>query len=363
MGKLEVMKLPRLIFFGPKAVNKIPTVIKQLLSSDKNLLIISGGKKTTSIAKMHVLPFLINERIDANIVSIGREINIPLLVNISNKIKDKDIALLGVGGGKVLDATKLISLIANKEYISVPTSPGNDGIASPSLSYLIKVDYEKFFKKRLSIAKSPLAVIADTDIIKRAPYITFLSGFGDLVSKLVAVKDWKLAHKLKGEEYSEYAASLALMSAKLVISKYNLLKIRNEESARLLVKALIGSGAAMSIAGSSRPASGSEHLFSHALDLLSRKYHFKPAPHGLQCAVGTIIMLWLYGGKWKIIRKVLQKIRAPVTAKELKIDKKYIIEALTIAHKIRPERYTILGESGLTKEAAIKAAKETGVIE
>jgi glycerol-1-phosphate dehydrogenase [NAD(P)+] len=113
----------------------------------------------------------------------------------------------------------------------------------------------------------------------------------------------------------------------------------------------------MSIAGSSRPASGSEHMFSHALDRLAPK----PALHGEQCAVGTIMMMYLHGGNWQEIRDALIKIKVPVTAKGLKIDDELIIEALTIANTIRQERYTILS-GGLTYEAAEDLAIQTGVI-
>ena len=83
--------------------------------------------------------------------------------------------------------------------------------------------------------------------------------------------------------------------------------------------------------------------------------------HGEQVGVGTILMMNLHGGDWRSIKEALIKLGAPTTAKELGIPKAKIIEALTTCHKLRPERYTILGESGLTKEAAMKVCKETGV--
>jgi glycerol-1-phosphate dehydrogenase [NAD(P)+] len=125
-----------------------------------------------------------------------------------------------------------------------------------------------------------------------------------------------------------------------------------------VAKALVSSGVAMSIAGSSRPASGSEHMFSHALDRLAPK----PALHGEQCALGTVMMMYLHGGNWKDIREGLLKMKIPITAKALKIEESLIIEALTIAHTIRPDRYTILS-SGLTYEAAEDLAVQTGVID
>ena len=84
--------------------------------------------------------------------------------------------------------------------------------------------------------------------------------------------------------------------------------------------------------------------------------------HGEQCGIGTIMMMYLHGGDWKYIRDTLRTIKAPTTARELKLDPECIIEALTMAHTIRKERYTILGDRGLTKEAAEELATATGVI-
>jgi len=122
-------------------------------------------------------------------------------------------------------------------------------------------------------------------------------------------------------------------------------------------KALVSSGVAMSIAGSSRPASGSEHKFSHALDRIAKK----PALHGEQCGVGTIMMMYLHGGDWEAIRNALLTIGAPTTAHALGVTDEEVIEALVHAHEIAPERYTVLGDSGLNFEAAEKLAKTTKV--
>jgi len=147
------------------------------------------------------------------------------------------------------------------------------------------------------------------------------------------------------------------MSAKIVMEDADVIRKHTEESVRKVVKALISSGVAMGIAGSSRPASGSEHLFSHALDLIAPK----PALHGEQCGVGTIMMMYLHGDNWQAIREALQTIGCPINAKELGIPPNYIVKALTIAHRIRRERYTIL-KDGLSRNAAERLAKETEVI-
>src|SRR5665811_1013077 len=147
------------------------------------------------------------------------------------------------------------------------------------------------------------------------------------------------------------------MSTEIILNSATQIKPNLEDSVRLVVKALVSNGVAMSIAGSSRPASGSEHMFSHALDRIAPKH----ALHGEQCGVGTIMMMYLHGGNWQEIRDALKKIGAPTTAEDLGIEDKYIVEALLHAHSIRPERYTILG-NGLTPSAAKKVARITKVI-
>ena len=192
-------------------------------------------------------------------------------------------------------------------FISIPTTLSHDGIASPLASV-------KGFDKPYSIkAQAPLAIIADTEVISQAPWRSTVSGCGDVISKFTAVKDWRLAHMEKDEYYGEYAASLALMSATLVKENAGFIKSDNEDGLRVLLEALISCGVAMSIAGSSRPCSGSEHLFSHALDILKES----DAMHGEQCGVGTIIMSYLYGANWKSIRDTLKCLGAPTTASEL----------------------------------------------
>jgi len=360
---LELMEIPRKIVFGPMAIKEVNEVCSEF-SPDGKVFVLSGGKHTTAIADDKVIPVLEEGGLNVKSASLGSQLaSLHSVLNILKKVKKhKSSLLLAVGGGKVIDVGKAVSSILGIPYISIPTSAANDGIASPEISYLLKIEITKELAPQKFKARAPIAIIADTKIISRAPRVTLIAGCGDLLAKFVAVKDWELAYKLRGEPYSEYAASLALLSAQLIVKRAKYIKEGLEESARIVVKALIGSGVAMSIAGSSRPASGSEHLFSHALDVLSKKYGFKAAPHGLQVGLGAIMMMWLHGGDWERIRNTLKLLGAPTNAYELGIEPKYIIEALTIAHKIRPDRYTILGSAGLTAEAAERLAKETEVI-
>ncbi len=259
--------------------------------------------------------------------------------------------VLGVGGGKDIDVAKLASARSGVSFVSVPTAASHDGIASPVVSV-------KGADRPFSVmAQAPVAILADLGVIVKSPYRMLASGCGDIVAKYTAVRDWRLAHRIKNEYYGDYAADLALMSARLVMKNAHAISSMSEAGVSVVVEALISCGVAMSIAGSSRPCSGAEHLFSHALNQIAPK----PAMHGEQCGVGTILCAYLHGANWELIRDVLQRIGAPTTAKQLAVEDEHVIEALTKAHKIRPERYTILGETGLTREAAEKVSRVTGV--
>jgi len=204
----------------------------------------------------------------------------------------------------------------------------------------------KGFEKPYSVmAQAPIAIIADTNVIMQAPWHHVISGCGDVIAKFTSVRDWRLAHEEKGEYYGDYAASLALMSAK-------------EEGLRVLLEALISCGVSMSIAGSSCPCSGSEHLFSHALGTIKPNH----AMHGEQCGVGTIMMAYLHKAGWKRIRETLEVLGAPTSADELSVEKEDIIKALEMAHSIRPERYTILNKLNLNREDYERLARMTRVV-
>lgn len=348
---------------GPGIVKGIEKVFNYLKIKNVKILLISGDTYTKDIALDIVKSEV--EKCNNYVEHISIEAFDHIIKNlneIAHKVKDEKINLLiGVGGGKAIDSAKLIAWYTNKSYISFPTNISHDGISSPSISYLISIKLKEKYGINFEL-KSPLAIIADTDIILKNLKNSLPAGVGDLVAKFTAVKDWRLTHLLKGEEYSEYAASMALMSAKMVERNMEVISKYNEESVSILLKALIGSGIAIAVAGSSRPASGSEHLFSHSLDLIAEKEGFSPAQHGVQCGIGTIIMAILHGTRWRKIREILQKVKAPVNAKELGIEPKYLIKALTISNKIRKDRYTILGDLEITESSAEKLLKKAEVI-
>ncbi|WP_456367882.1 NAD(P)-dependent glycerol-1-phosphate dehydrogenase [Thermococcus sp.] len=349
-GKVHLMQLPREVLLGENLTGEVVNVARRVGLKGRALVLY--GPRTGKIAGKDVEKAL-KSVYDVSSLTVRKGATMEEVERAISAIRDESISwVMAVGGGSIIDVAKLASFKTGIPFISFPTTASNDGIASANASI------RDLGSKTSVKAVPPVAVIADVKIIKTAPYRYLAAGVGDTISNLTAVKDWQLAHRIKGEYYSEYASSLSLMSAKMVMRNADIIRLGNEESVRKVIKALISTGVAMSIAGSSRPASGAEHLFSHALDMLLQK----PALHGEQVGVGTIIMAYLHGLRWERVRETLKRVGAPTNAYDLGIDPDVIIEALTIAHTIRPERYTILGKDGLTREAAEKAAKITGVI-
>jgi len=348
--KLKTMQLPRIVIIGPNALEQVVPTCHKLRLEQSTLLICD--EVTKGIAGDRIYKHLDENDFDVQIKIIS-EVTKETLEEALQLIQETQVhSVMGIGGGKPIDIAKYCSSKSDIPFFSIPTATSHDGIASGRASISLEGGV-----KASAQADPPVAIIADTDIISHAPYRLMAAGCGDILSNYSAVADWKLAHRLKGVEISNYATALSLQTAEMLLENLDRIGPDSEESARILLKGVVTSGIAMSIAGTSRPASGSEHMFSHALDKVAEK----PALHGEQCGVGTIMMMYLHGLDWKMVRDALAAVKAPINAEQMGITREEIIEALTIAHEIRPERYTILAE-GLSKDTATEIAETTGVI-
>ena len=334
--KSKWMQLPRDVVIGHDVLNHLPAVCADL-GLGNSVLIVSGRRTMEKVGR-RVVDLMRPKYRTTTLLS--EEISPEIIARTEEAGRGTDF-LIGVGGGRVIDTAKIASYNLDKPFISVPTAASHDGIASARASVPTAEGNASLQ------AHPPLAIVADTGIIAEAPHRLLASGCADIISNSTATLDWELAHRLRNEPVSEYAMALSRMSAELLMKNADLIKPNREESAWIVTKALVSSGVAMSIAGSSRPGSGGEHKFSHALDRLAPGKGL----HGETCGIGTIITMYLHGGDWRAIRSALKTIGAPVTPKEIGIDEETAVEALLQAKEIRPERFTIL-DMGLTRESA-----------
>ena len=347
--KNKAMEFPRVVDIGHDAIENVAEVCKKL-KFGKSGLIITGADSYKAAGKR--VEDLVSERHDVS-TFLTSNATFDNIEKAEEAAKGQNAAfLLAVGGGSKIDIAKMVAKNLDIPFLSIPTSAAHDGIASDRAS--IKSEKESFSVS----AVSPIGIIADSKVINEAPYRYLAAGCADVLCNLTALNDWEFANRISNEEISSSATIISRYAAEEIISNCNYIRPGLEQSVWLVLKTIVTSGVSMLIAGSSRPTSGSEHMFSHALDVIRPD----TALHGEQCGVGSIMMMKLQGGNWERIRDTLKAIGAPTTGKQLGFTDEEIIRALVMAREMRKDRFTILGDRGLSKAAAEMLARNTGVI-
>jgi glycerol-1-phosphate dehydrogenase [NAD(P)+] len=344
------IRLPRNVVVGHEVIDRTVEVVSEVAAGRP--IVVSSPRPYEAVGERVVDQFEDAGSDPATVVVEEASFEAVQRTTEAARAADADF-LVGLGGGKPIDIAKMAADELSRPFVSVPTAASHDGIVSGRGSVP-----EGDTRHSVS-ALPPLAVVADTTVVADSPWRLTTAGCADIISNYTAVKDWQLAKRLKNVEYSEYAGALSQMTAEMLVDNADSIKRGLEDSAWIVIKALVSSGVAMSIAGSSRPASGAEHLISHQLDRMAPD----AALHGHQVGVASVVTEYLHSGatgEWRDVRAALESIDAPTTAADLAVDDEQFVEAMTAAHEIR-DRYTILGD-GVSEEAAIEAATVTGVI-
>ena len=259
-------------------------------------------------------------------------------MDIAERVIATDVnCIVGLGGGRVLDVCKYASYISKCPYLAIPTTISNDGFASP-----IAVLKRQDDKPKSLGAKIPSMILLDTEIVINGPIENIKAGIGDTISNYTALLDWDFAVSKGMDSMNRYAYIMSQNSLDaLMKTQYNSIC---PEFIEVLVNSLILSGIAMDFAGSSRPVSGSEHLFSHALDYYSKKKNL----HGLQVALGTVAVLKLVEAPYQHVIDYLHKFDVDVNPRTLEIDEETFVFCIQNATKMRTNRYTYLNEIELS---------------
>jgi glycerol-1-phosphate dehydrogenase [NAD(P)+] len=247
-------------------------------------------------------------------------------------------AIVGIGGGKALDVAKYVAFLAKRPYFAVPTSLSNDGFCSPQSSLTIGG------ARRSLAAAMPFGVVVDTAACAQAPRQLSLSGVGDLAAKFTAIFDWKLAFHATGEVVDDFATLLSDGSVHAFMGRPSL----DEEGLRLLASSLLLNGIAMEVCGSSRPASGSEHLISHALDELSAR----PRLHGLQVGVATYLVSLLQQNQSDALAELFDRTGFWQAIAADPFSREEWLEAVRRAPSMKDDFYTVLSTRDTLPEAA-----------
>ena len=203
---------------------------------------------------------------------------------VINKPDDCDL-MIGCGTGSITDMLRYSSFKLGLPCFTVATGAPMDGF-SASVG-IMNVDN----LKATMPAHSTEVIIGDTDILSGAPFRMSLAGFGDLIGKLTALNDWRIAVIVKGDHYCEDMDKLVTAYVDDIMGKAEAIKNKDPEALGAIFNALLLTGATISLYGTSRPISGSEHHISHYWEAIGDQLGKAFAMHGEQVAVGTVLSL------------------------------------------------------------------------
>ena len=263
------------------AINRVPEFVKSFhatkvfVMADVNTYPIGGGRivellEENGIATSHyVFP---SKRLEPDEHAAGS-----LFLHFDHTCD----MIVAFGSGVINDLGKMLAFHTNRPYMIVASAPSMDGYASSSASMArdgIKVSLP---------CKCPDMIVGDLDILKNAPLEMLKAGLGDMLAKYVSLTEWRIAHLLVDEYTCDAVAALMRDCLRNCTDNASGLLRRDTAAVEAVFWGLVKAGMAMSYADSSRPASGTEHYYSHVWDMRGLEFGTPVSLHGIQAALGT----------------------------------------------------------------------------
>ena len=181
---------------------------------------------------------------------------------------------VAVGSGVINDLVKCAAGLKKVPYCCVPTACSVDGFTSAGAA--LAVNHNKQTVK----CPAPAALCADTSIMATAPSPMLSSGFADLLTKVVAGADWIIADTVGEQAIREDVWQLIQGNIRRWVS--------DSEDMLNIFEGLAATGYSMQMMLDSRPASGSEHLFSHVWEMEGLQKDGTDVSHGFKVGVGLL---------------------------------------------------------------------------
>lgn len=324
------ISIPYILKIGSKTLGSIGDYLK---SSSLNHVVLLFGNGLIDMFGKTVLDSCEAAGIDVLLYKELDSVDINDIIAEAFSMPVKTQAIVGIGGGKVIDFAKYAAFLKKLPFISVPTSASSDGFSSASASLIVNG------RRNSMPARLAHGIIVDTDVIKSAPSKFLYSGIGDLVSKITAVYDWMYEEKCGYTIVNDFAVMIAKKAVNSFV-RTPFEDIHEDLFLRELLDSLAMSGIANEIAGSSAPTSGSEHLISHALDKMSET----PMLHGIQVGIATYIMARVHDHRYVRVNKIFADTGFWDYVATLDLSRADYERAIDMAPSIKPHRHVYLHE-------------------
>ncbi|GAA0492124.1 iron-containing alcohol dehydrogenase family protein [Streptomyces olivaceiscleroticus] len=329
---------PVVVDIRPGALDDLAGVLadQRISSSGKLAIAISGG--SGAVLRERLAPALPSaEWFEVG----GGTLDDAIKLADAMKKKGRYDAVVGLGGGKIIDCAKFAAARVGLPLVAVATNLSHDGLCSPVATLDNDAGRGSYG------VPNPIAVVIDLDVIREAPVRFVRSGIGDALSNISAIRDWELAARERGEDIDGLAAAMARQAGEAVLRHPG--GVGDDGFLQVLAEGLVLTGIAMSVSGDSRPASGACHEINHAFDLLFPK---RAASHGEQCGLGAAFAMHLRGAKEEsaFMAEVLRRHGLPVLPEEIGFSVDEFVQVVEYAPTTRPGRYTILEHLNLNTD-------------
>jgi glycerol-1-phosphate dehydrogenase [NAD(P)+] len=278
----------RRLIVEPGARQKTAALFAQEFAAAQAIVI--GDANTFAAAGRDVLACFQNANRPTTCYTFGPHIyaNDQCANELENVLRVTTAIPVAVGSGTINDLTKLAAHRCGRPYMVVATAASMDGYTAYGASITAKGSKQTFE------CPAPRAVIADLDVISKAPARMNASGYADLLAKMPAGADWIVADVLGVEPIRTDVWNTVQQRLRPWIESAEAVAHGEPDALRRLVYGLMMSGFAMQAAQSSRPASGADHQFSHLWDMQHHTHEGEAPSHGFKVGIGTLASLALY---------------------------------------------------------------------
>lgn len=321
---------------GPKKISEIEATLREANISGKILYIpdpyVDSLYGNLVRPQIEAVSRIKEQTVEGNTIAYA--------MSVAERVIATDVdCIVAMGGGKTLDVAKYAAFVSKRPFLSIPTTMAHDGIVSP-----IAVLKRQDGKPKSLGCSMPSMMVMDTELISSCPPQLIKAGIGDTISNYMALKDWDFAVSRGQDEMNGYAYMMSRTSLDAIMkTQFDHIC---PEFLEVLANSLVLSGIAMDYAGSSRPVSGSEHLFSHALDYFCEKQNL----HGFNVALGTVAVLKIIGEDPSEVIGYLKKFDVDINPEHMEISEDTFVYCMQHATEMRSNRYTHLHEADLNEE-------------